>query len=448
MSNITIPYNFTPRPYQLELFKAMDGYAGNRKKRALLRWHRRAGKDKACWCYLLGEAYLVKGNYFYVFPTKTMARQALWENIDSSGFKLLDHCPKELIARINNQEMLLELVNGSTIRILGFDTNPESIRGIACKGVVFSEFAFSDPKSYKTMIPALRESDGWAIFNSTPNGRNHLYDLWEATKESPNWFVSQLQTMWPDKPHYSGLLSSKQLEEIRREDGLTEEDMEREYGVSFETGMQGSYYTDQIQAAYSEGRIDSYLYDDTKLVNTYWDIGVDDTDACWFGQKVGNSIVWIDYFEKNNQGTDDIAQMLLEKGYQYDTHYLPHDADHRKKVKNVVTTASELEDSLQDFRVSGRIEVLPRTNSVQASILTVRKRFPLYRFDRKNCEEGLKRLEMYHRAYDSRRRVFLSQPKHDENSHAADAFRLEAESQDYRRELPNTIKVFSDFDIF
>lgn len=451
---ITVPYNFTPRPYQLELFRAMDGVAGkpeSKKTRALLRWHRRAGKDKACWCFLIKEAAQHAGNYFYVFPTKTMARQALWENIDSKGFKLLDHLPPQVIARKSNQEMLLELTNGSTIRVLGYDKDPDSIRGIACKGVVFSEFAFSDPESYKTMIPALRESQGWAIFNSTPNGRNHFHELWNNVATSPRWFVSLLQTYWPDKPGYSGLIPKDQFEFIMKEEGLTSEDVEREYGVSFNSGMQGSYFADQIQEAWSSGRIGAYLYDETLPVNTHWDIGIDDTDACWFSQRVGNTVLWVDYFEKNGQGTNDIARMLKNKGYEYNVHYLPHDADHRKKGQEVVTTASELEESLKLYEVSGRVEVLSRTPNKQASIMAARKRFPMYKFDAANCKEGLNHLELYHRAYDKRRKVFLQQPKHDEHSHAADAFLTEAESMDHRNDgfySKNQIKIVRDYDIY
>ena len=72
---ITVPYAFTPRDYQLKLFQALDGVhnaAGNllpntKKKRAILRWHRRAGKDKSCFCYLAKEAYAHPGNYFIYF---------------------------------------------------------------------------------------------------------------------------------------------------------------------------------------------------------------------------------------------------------------------------------------------------------------------------------------------------------------------------------------------
>jgi hypothetical protein len=451
---IQVPYNFIPRQYQLELFRAMDGEIGKpgtKKTRAVLRWHRRAGKDKACWCYLIKEAAQVTGNYFYVFPTKTMARQALWENIDKDGFKLLDHVPPQIIKRKSNQEMLLEFTNGSTIRVLGYDKDPDSIRGIAARGVVFSEFAFSDPESYKTMIPALRESKGWAIFNSTPNGRNHFYDLWQNTVASPRWYASVLQTYWSDKPGYSGLISSEEFPHIIEEEGLTIEDVEREYGVSFNSGMQGAYFADAIQDAYNSKRIGSYLYDETLPVNTHWDIGIDDTDACWFSQRIGNTVVWIDYFEKNGQGTNDIARMLKDKGYEYDLHYLPHDADHRKKGREVVTTASELEESLRAFKVTGEVEVLSRTPSKQASILAARKRFPVYKFDAIACKDGLNHLELYHRAYDKRRKTFLQQPKHDEHSHAADAFLTEAESLDHKNDMfykINKINVITEYDMW
>lgn len=456
-SNIlTIPYNFTPRDYQLALFQAMDGIKGKPgtgKKRAILKWHRRAGKDKSCWCYLIKEAAQKVGNYFYVFPTKTMARQALWENIDKNGFKLLNHVPAEYIARKSNQEMMMELINGSTIRVLGYDKDPDSIRGIATRGIVFSEFAFSDPESYKNTIPILRESGGWAIFNSTPNGRNHFYDMWVSVCNSSRWFVSELQTLWPDKPNYSGLIDYKDIPIISSEEGLTEEDMEREYGVSFSSGMQGAYFADQIESALEHKRIGEFLYDETLEVSTYWDIGIDDTDACWFAQHKGDTVVFIDYFEKNGQGTNDIARMLKDKGYRYKRHYLPHDADHRKKGQEIMTTASALEDSLLAYEVSGMVEVLPRPNNKQASIMATRKRFPNYKFDSVACVEGIRHIEMYHRAYDNRRKVFLQQPRHDEHSHCADALLGEAQAAEgYKYHSVfnggNTPKVVSDWDVF
>jgi hypothetical protein len=451
-SILTIPYKFTPRPYQLELFKAMDGIEGRpetKKRRAILRWHRRAGKDKCCWCYLIKEAAEVRGNYFYVFPTKTMARQALWENIDSSGFKLLDHIPKEYIARRNNQEMLLELTNGSTIRVLGYDKDPDSIRGIACKGAVFSEFAFSDPESYKTMIPALRESQGWTIFNSTPNGRNHFYELWLNTVDSERWFSSQLQTYWKTKDGYSGLIKEEEFPHIILEEGLTEEDVEREYGVSFATGMQGSYYAKNIEDAYSEGRITEVAYDNTLGVDTFWDLGVDDSTAIWFRQRVGNKILFIDYYEDHGKSLQEYVKILEAKGYKYNTHYLPHDARQRS-IQTGMATADILDEIIRQYEVSGEIYTLERL-PIQDGINCVRGRFNRYCFDSGKCAEGIKKIELYHKRWDKKRQVFLKEPVHDGNSHAADALRMEGISEDIRHDpfmKMQEVKLITDYSIF
>lgn len=451
-SVITVPHNFNPRNYQLELFKQMDGVKGmpeTKKRRAILRWHRRAGKDKCCWCYLIKEAAQVAGNYFYVFPTKTMARQALWENVDSSGFKLLNHLPKEFIKRQSNQEMLIELINGSTIRVLGYDKDPDSIRGIACKGAVFSEFAFSDPESYKTMIPALRESDGWVIFNSTPNGRNHFYELWQSVYASPRWFASELQTYWPDRKGYSGLIEHKLFPQIIEEEGLSEEDVEREYGVSFSTGMKGSFYMDNIDRAYSEGRIGDIVYDEYFKVDTFWDLGVDDSTAVWFRQKINNKIVFVDYYEASGKDLLHYIKMLESKNYNYGTHYLPHDA-HQRSLQTGTTTAHMFEDLLKNTKISSDVWVLERM-PVQDGINAVRARFPRYHFAAGKCIDGIKKLELYHRRWDKKRAVFLKEPVHDGNSHAADALRMEAISEDLKNDgfyKQNNIKVIRDYDMW
>jgi hypothetical protein len=425
---VLVPHNFTPREYQLKLFKALDGG----KKRAILRWHRRAGKDKCCWAYQVKEAAKIAGNYFYVFPTKTMARQALWENVDSSGFKLLNHIPSELIVRKSNQEMVIELHNGSTIRVIGYDKNPDSIRGIACKGAVFSEFAFSDPESYKTMIPALRETNGWAIFNSTPNGRNHFYDLWQNVKDSPRWYSSIMQTYWPNRPGYSGLIKPEEFPFIKDEEGLTEEDVEREYGSSFSTGMKGSFYMDEIEKAASEGRISEFLPIPSKEVDTFWDLGVDDSTAVWFVQKRGNANIFIDYYENSGKSIQHYVEILERKGYRYGTHYLPHDARQRS-LQTGTTTSDIFESYCNDYKVDGYVEVLERL-PIQDGINAARSKFSTCVFNSITCKEGIHKLELYHRKYDKRRQVFLKEPVHDLNSHAADAFRMWAIHDDQRND--------------
>ncbi len=432
----TVPFKFTPRDYQLKLFQALDGIEGKPKtkfKRAILRWHRRAGKDLSCFCYVAKEAYQHPGNYFYIFPTSADARKALWENIDPlTGLKVIDQIPAELM-KVNNQEMKIELstcIPGkvSTIRIVGYDTNPDSLRGIACKGAVVSEAAFSHPDVLKVLMPSLMQAKGFLILNSTPNGRNHYYTLWENVKDNPEWYVSELQTYWEDRPNYSGLVPRAEIDQLV-ETGIEDiEDVEREFGVSFDTGMKGSIYGYQIDKAKNDNKIGTFVYNSNKLVNTLFDIGSNDVTAIWFFQENGNQIDFIDFWEGDRLGTNGIVKELREKGYDYGYHVLPHDADHTRQGKELTSFRESFEESQADYRVSGEVIVLDRTANRNLSIKEVRKRFTLYRFDSIKCAEGISHLELYSRSYNSKTRTFSTEPKHDEHSNAADALRMEAES--------------------
>ena len=79
---------FKPRPYQQELMEAM-----RTKKRAIGVFHRRAGKDYLGFHLMLERALAEPGQYYYVFPTYTQARKALWDLRDNEGKTLRDLIP-------------------------------------------------------------------------------------------------------------------------------------------------------------------------------------------------------------------------------------------------------------------------------------------------------------------------------------------------------------------
>ena len=187
MDAVTLPHKFRPRPYQLELFRAMQ----NGAKRAVIVWHRRAGKDKACLNLLIKliaekEAKGTVGTYFYFFPTFAQGRKVLWDGIDRDGFAFLDHFPKEFIRSKNDTQMQVVTKKGSVFQIIGTD-NVDSVMGTNPIGCVFSEYALQNPKAWQYIRPILAENQGWAIFNFTPRGMNHGYHLLQQAKES-GWF--------------------------------------------------------------------------------------------------------------------------------------------------------------------------------------------------------------------------------------------------------------------
>ena len=133
---------YIPRPYQLPLLKYM---ADNRRnQRAVVVWHRRAGKDLTCINTMAIKSLQRKGLYLYVGPFQNQLRKILWQGQDGEGRKFIDFVPRELVVRKSEQEMSLTLTNGSVIQLVGAD-NPDRVVGTNPVGIIFSEYALCDP---------------------------------------------------------------------------------------------------------------------------------------------------------------------------------------------------------------------------------------------------------------------------------------------------------------
>ena len=432
----------------------MDKNRHDQERKVLLVWPRQIGKDTSCFAYMVKEACQVSGNYFYIFPTAEEAKRALWKKVMDDGEKLLDLLPEECIGRISNQDMSLEIDKkvcgvSSTIQVIGLDRNPNAIRGSTPMGVVLSEFAFSDIEAYRTLLPAMRRKGCWHIINSTPNGRNHFYSLYQGAKGSDEWFTSYLQALYPDKPNYIHIHDKKYFETQVKQGMTTWEDIEREYGCSFSTGMKGAFYADFLEDAWKEGRITDVVYDGITKVDTFWDLGVDDSTAIWFRQLDGNRIIWIDYFEDSGKDIAYYVKILKSKGYNYRTHHLPHDGANRS-IQTQYRTDELFRICCTDAGISSDTEVSPRMG-LQDGINAVRSRFSKFFFNEGTTFDGIQKLGLYHRRWDPKRQVFLKEPVHDWTSHAADAIRTEATSEEYADELEPSAEVkraITDFDLF
>ena len=94
---------FDPRWYQVPLWEYMqDG--GNR---AVIVWHRRAGKEVCCFNYMIVASLQRIGTYTYFFPTASLGKKILWDGANKEGKRFLDYIPRDIIKRTNSQEMLI-----------------------------------------------------------------------------------------------------------------------------------------------------------------------------------------------------------------------------------------------------------------------------------------------------------------------------------------------------
>jgi len=400
---ITIPYKFTPRDYQIPLISCIDrGY-----KRAVCIFHRRAGKDKTLINLITKEALKRVGVYYYLFPTYKQGRKIIWQGIDKAGMKFTDHIPEEIRKRTNDQEMMIELKNGSIIQIIGTD-DIDRIVGTNPVGCVFSEYSLQNPKAWDLLRPILAENEGWAVFNYTPRGKNHGYELYEMAKNNPKWFA-QILTVDDTKA-----ISQEAIEEERLA-GMDEDLIQQEFYCSFEAAIQGAYYAKQINKANEDGRITNVPYVENIPVYTVWDLGVGDSTAIWFVQLVNQEIRIIDYYEAQGEGLPYYAKVLDEKGYKYGGHYAPHDI----QVREMGSGLSRLETARSlgiNFQVVKNI-------SIDDGINAARTIFNRCWFDKEKTKQGVNCLVNYHKEYDEKRKEYKNIPYHDWSSHGADAFR-------------------------
>ena len=417
---MNVPYNYEPRPYQLPLLAAMDsGY-----KRAVQVWHRRSGKEKTDLAGLVAKKMLERvGAYYYVFPELAQGRKVIWDGADGDGFRFLDHFPKALLAgKPNDTEMKLRYKNDSLFQVIGSD-HFDSGMGTNPVGMVFSEYSLQDPTCWGFFRPILAENGGWAVFNFTPRGENHAYQLYELAKADPiHWFTSLL--IVDDTKCIPLEVLKQERNEIVRLNG-NDALFLQEYHCNFTVPIAGAYYADHLMRAYRDGRVGPVPHEDRLVVDTWWDLGINDRTSIWLTQSVGQELRVIDYMEGTGQGLPFYISKLKEKPYIYGIHTAPHDIEVRE-----LTSGRSRRDTAESLGISFRVAPrLPLADGIDA----VRSLFGMCWFDREKCADGLSALKSYRKTYDEKRKTYLNQPYHDWSSNAADAFRTLAVAVDFKR---------------
>ncbi len=402
------------RPYQENVWLKLKK---DKIKKAFLVWHRRAGKDLFSLQYLVSEALVDVGNYWYILPQQNQVRRAIWQGITAKGFRYLDMIPKPIMFKqANEQEMKITLINprdptkpGSIISFLGGDRY-DSLVGAGIKGAVVSEYALQRPNLYDLALePMLKETNGWVIFNTTPRGENHAHDMLNFLSKEPNYLTSVLTI------EDTGAIDPASLDEERRR-GKPEEIIQQEYYCSFAGAIYGAYYADVLKnCEYGE-----FPYDPRFPVHTLWDLGVSDSMAIWFVQFINGVIRIIDYYENSSYGLAHYVNVLNAKGYNYIYHHLPHDGSQRQLT--ATEKALSVKTQLSNLGINN-INLIPRTNDVYRDICNVRGILPLCKFDVKT-KNGYQALKNYRREYDEDRKCFKDSPLHDWTSHGSDAFRI------------------------
>ena len=417
MAEIVLPNNWNPRDYQLPAWQALEGGI----KRALLLWHRRAGKDDVCLHWAATQAMQRVGNYWHMLPEYAQARKSIWEAVNShTGKRRIDEAfPDAICETKRSQDMFVRFKNGSTWQLVGSDTY-NSLVGSPPVGVTASEWALADPAAWAYLRPILRENGGWAVFITTVRGKNHVWRMYEGAKNDPDWFVQRLTAT--DTKTMSQEVLDKERIEYQREYGPEDGDalFAQEYMCDWEAAIVGSYYGKMMRDLDGAGQICSVPYDPQALVHTAWDLGLNDATVVWFFQIVGMEIHLIDYLANSGQPLAWYAGELHKKPYAYGEHILPHDAEARE-----LQTARSRTDTLRGLNLNVRVLKAAGAERVLVAdgINAVRSILPRCWFDKERCAAGVDALKAYHREWDEAKKTFHDRPVHDWASDPADAFR-------------------------
>ena len=397
MPEVVIPYK--PRRLQRFLHNQIPKNRFN-----VIVAHRRSGKTVLCINHLIRAALTnpqPNPRYAFIAPTFKQGKSTAWDYIKN-------YCRNIPYIKFNESELRCDFPNGSRITILGAE-NDQALRGIFLDGCVFDETQNISPVLFPEIIrPSLADRKGWCIFIGTPKGQNYFYKLHKQALEEEDWWTGTY------KASQTKVLDDKELSAAQRV--MSKDLYEQEFECSFQAAITGSYYGKIIEELEKANRITEVPYDENLKTETWWDLGLKDSTAIWFVQRLQSQLRIIDYYENSGEGLDFYADVLDSKPYKYDRHIAPHDI----KVRELGAYGKSRLESALELGIS--FDVAPKL-SIEDGIEMVRKTLPQCYFDKNKTYQGTEALKAYQKKWDEKNQCFKNRPTHNFASHPSDAFR-------------------------
>lgn len=348
-------------------------------------------------------------------PIRVLCARELQNSITDSVHALLADQIKtlNLDSIYEVQNTVIYGKNGTEFLFAGLKHNVTKIKSFEGVDVCWVEEAQTVSKSsWDVLLPTIRKdgSEIWITFNPELD-TDETYKRFVVSPPS-NAVVQKIN--WSDNPWFPQVLRDEK-------DDLKERDMDAYLNVwegNTRQVLDGAVYATELRKAQEENRIRDIYVDTTIPVSTFWDIGWSDLNSIWFVQTVpGGEVRVIDFYQNCQKTIDHYVQVLQTKGYTYRDHWLPHDAEH----KNM--TGKSVKDIMQGMNLPVRITPkLSIADGINAARMLMNRCY----FDQNRCAEGLQALRHYRYDVDPDTKLFSKTPLHDQNSHAADAWRYVA----------------------
>ena len=354
----------------------------------------------------LGKTYIanVIGQLVTLVPNCNVLIISPNYNLSAISFelqrRLIKHFDLE-VTRDNLKDKIIELSNGSTIR-MGSISTVDSTVGRSYDLIIFDEAALSDHGEDAFNIalrPTLDKPSAKAIFISTPRGKNNWFSKFWQRGFDPNFpeWVS-LQADYSENSR----MAQSDVDEAKR--SMSKAEFEQEYMASFTSylgqiyeGFKPEYILDQLPDLRGEtiAGLDPGYKDETAWVTIVYDYNTD----CFYCVQ--------DYCESERttrQHAEHFSRFIEEYGVE--TVFIDSAA---------AQFAADLAYNYDIATTRAKKDVLPGIAYVQT--LVQQGRFRVHQ----DCKHVLAMLDQYQ--WDDREGLARERPKHNKYSHMADAVR-------------------------
>lgn len=259
------------------------------------------------------------------------------------------------------------------------------------------------------------DDNGWETFKQ-PGGVVKIEGKWASNAKAENT---------------KNLVPGYYLNQITK--GKSEDWIKVYLGSQYGTlPTEGAFWADYLSTADVDGRVCDVRYQREKPVDTWWDLGRTDDTAVWFTQTIRGEIHLIDFHESFGKDVPFYAAMLQERPYVYGKHHLPHDA----QAETLAAAGRSILEQMAELVGKEKV-ILHLEKDPQDRIQAARAILDRCWFDRSKTKLGRRHLTRYRREFDDVRNVYKPKPRHDDASHAADAFGLFA--YNYTQENPQVL---------
>ncbi len=274
----------------MKLSKVQKKVSDDPNRFRILAMGRRGGKSYLAMNEMAKFARFPNQKILAIAPTYKQCKNIWWN--DLKGMLL----EKNWVKKINESDLQITLVNGSTITLRSSE-NRDALRGGKAHLLILDEAADMDPEVWFSVCrPMLSDTGGHALFISSPKGRNWFYDLWcEGEKE--NYSSYQFTTL------QGGFVPQEEVDQARLD--LDSRTFEQEYEAQFVS------YSGVIYYAFSEHNVKAYpgVLSNDDVLHIGCDFNIDPMSATV--AIVKNGIGWvIDEIEIYGSNTNELVQEI------------------------------------------------------------------------------------------------------------------------------------------